>query len=60
LQWRLQAGGEKVPQKVVEEKNGASTDHEQIVPESLTAQNIVIRSRTIYRQWPLVANKLLG
>jgi len=47
---RLQAHGEKVPKKTVEDKNGASTDHEQIVPESLTAQNIIIRSRTIYRQ----------
>jgi hypothetical protein len=44
----------------VDDEKARSTEHEQSVPESLTAHNIIFRSRTIYRQMRAGANNLLG
>ena len=51
-------GAEKVPKALVDDEKGRSTEHERNVPESLTAHNIIFRSRTIYRQVGPDANNL--
>jgi hypothetical protein len=43
---------------LVDDEKARSTEHERNVPESLTVYNIIIRSRTIYRQVAIDANNL--